>query len=79
MLYVCMYVCIHLLIPFYRKHLLEKGALDQQYSVEKHSDGTVTLPVFPSALCHLDPLTLQDSSCEIVQIQVAISHSHVKD
>ncbi|XP_017329489.2 tRNA wybutosine-synthesizing protein 2 homolog [Ictalurus punctatus] len=53
----------------YRKHLLEKGALDQQYSVEKHSDGTVTLPVFPSALCHLDPLTLQDSSCEIVQIQ----------
>ncbi|GAA6095260.1 tRNA wybutosine-synthesizing protein 2 homolog isoform X1 [Tachysurus ichikawai] len=59
----------------YRKHLLEKGALDQQYCVQKHSDGTVTLPVFPWALSHLDSLTLhssvdQDSSCKIVQMQV---------
>ncbi|XP_060783533.1 tRNA wybutosine-synthesizing protein 2 homolog isoform X2 [Neoarius graeffei] len=58
----------------YRKHLLEKGALDPEYCVQKHLDGTVTLPVSPSAVSHLDPLTLQssvapDSSCEIVQIQ----------
>lgn len=68
--------CQPLLISFHRKHLLERGALDPQYCVQKHSDGTVTLPVSLSALSHLDPLTLQssvaqDSSCEIIQIQVA--------
>ncbi|XP_053361266.1 tRNA wybutosine-synthesizing protein 2 homolog isoform X2 [Clarias gariepinus] len=58
----------------YKKHLSENGALDQQYCVQKHTDGTVTIPVFTSTLSHLDPVTLQssvapDSFCEIVQLQ----------
>lgn len=59
-----------------RTHLQSKGALDQRYSVQKHSNGTVTLPVLPTSLPLLDLATLQDSvaydsTCEIVQIQVS--------
>ncbi|XP_072519184.1 tRNA wybutosine-synthesizing protein 2 homolog [Salminus brasiliensis] len=58
----------------YRQHLLEKGVLDLQYCVQKHSNGVVTLPILPSALPNLDLLSLQssvaeDSSCEILKIQ----------
>ncbi|KAG5263573.1 hypothetical protein AALO_G00266270 [Alosa alosa] len=57
-----------------RKHLQSKGALDLRYSIQKHSDGTVTLPIVPSSLPQLDLSTLQcsvahGSMCEIVQIQ----------
>ncbi|KAL6480126.1 hypothetical protein MHYP_G00111590 [Metynnis hypsauchen] len=63
----------------YRRHLLAEGVLDLQYCVQKHSNGTVTLPVLPSALPNMDLLSLhsavaqdsQDSSsCEIINIQI---------
>ncbi|KAG9272742.1 hypothetical protein AMEX_G13763 [Astyanax mexicanus] len=60
----------------YRKHLLEQGVLDLQYSVQKHCNGSVTLPVLPSAVPSLDLPSLQShvaedthSYCEIIQIQ----------
>ncbi|XP_062379926.1 tRNA wybutosine-synthesizing protein 2 homolog [Sardina pilchardus] len=58
----------------YRKHLLSKGALDLRYRIQKHSNGTVTLPLVPSSLPQLDLSSLQcsvahGSRCEIVQIQ----------
>ncbi|XP_026878372.2 tRNA wybutosine-synthesizing protein 2 homolog [Electrophorus electricus] len=73
--------CIYVLqVPqryaqLYRKHLLSSGVLDLQYCLQKHSNGTVTLPVRPSALPRLDLRALQDSvaqgsSCELFKTQV---------
>ncbi|KAF4104833.1 tRNA wybutosine-synthesizing protein 2 homolog [Onychostoma macrolepis] len=58
----------------YRKYLLSQGVLDRKYCAQKHSDGTVTLPVIASVLAQLDLVALrkdvaQDSFCEIVDIQ----------
>ncbi|XDV37324.1 hypothetical protein PO909_006941 [Leuciscus waleckii] len=58
----------------YRKYLLSQGVLDRMYCAQKHSDGTVTLPVVASVLAQLDLVALkehvaQDSFCEIVDIQ----------
>lgn len=62
----------------YRKYLESQGVLDRRYGAEKHSDGTVTLPVVASALPQLDLVALkehvaQDSFCEIVDIQAQLS------
>ncbi|XP_062855977.1 tRNA wybutosine-synthesizing protein 2 homolog [Trichomycterus rosablanca] len=59
----------------YKKHLLALGALDRQHCLQKHSDGTVTLPILTSTLCQTDLLTLKNTvdpngCCEIIQIQV---------
>ncbi|XP_076851249.1 tRNA wybutosine-synthesizing protein 2 homolog isoform X2 [Brachyhypopomus gauderio] len=59
----------------YRKHLLSKGVLDLQHCVQKHPNGTVTLPIRTSTLAHLDLQALgitdaQGSSCEILRRQV---------
>ncbi|XP_066505047.1 tRNA wybutosine-synthesizing protein 2 homolog [Hoplias malabaricus] len=58
----------------YKKHLLALAVLDKQYCVQKHSDGTVTLPILPTSVKHLNLLSLQSSvdpngSCEIINIQ----------
>jgi len=50
------------------------------YCAQKHSDGTVTIPVRTSVLAQLDLVALkehvaQDSFCEIVDIQVTL-HMH---
>lgn len=58
----------------YRKYLESQGVLDRRYGAEKHSDGTVTLPVVASVVPQLDLVALkehvaQDSFCKIVDIQ----------
>uniref|UniRef100_A0A672MWW4 tRNA wybutosine-synthesizing protein 2 homolog n=1 Tax=Sinocyclocheilus grahami TaxID=75366 RepID=A0A672MWW4_SINGR len=59
---------------FSRKYLQSQGVLDRKYCAQKHSDGTVTLPVVASVLAQLDLVELmkhvaQNSFCEIVDIQ----------
>lgn len=53
------------------------------YCAQKHSDGTVTLPVVASVLAQLDLVAIkehvaQDSFCEIVDIQVR-TDSYLRD
>ncbi|KAL0974108.1 hypothetical protein UPYG_G00215460 [Umbra pygmaea] len=55
-----------------RKHLQAQGVLDLRFCMQKHSNGTVTLPIIPSCLDQLDIQSLQNrvgSTCKIVKIE----------
>ncbi|KAJ8015736.1 hypothetical protein DPEC_G00029250 [Dallia pectoralis] len=57
-----------------RKYLQAQGVLDLRFCMQKHSNGTITLPVIPSCLPQLDLESLRNrfasgGTCELVRIQ----------
>ncbi|XP_034147523.1 tRNA wybutosine-synthesizing protein 2 homolog [Esox lucius] len=57
-----------------RKYLQAQGFLDLRFCMQKHSNGTVSLPIIPSCLPRLDLESLQNKvacggRCEVVRIK----------